>query len=130
MSINIDLQQRYQQLKGALARVGYFRRGSLVKRFMTCGKPSCACKASPPRLHGPYYQWTRKIGGKTVTVFFTREQADLLAGWIAAGRQLNRIIAQMERLSLRATDRVLKKLPSNARESPAARARGKRAPRS
>jgi hypothetical protein len=128
MSMNSDLQQRYQQLKGALTRVGYFRRGSLVKRFMTCGKPGCACKASPPRLHGPYYQWTRKIDGKTVTVFFTREQADLLAGWIAAGRQLNRIIAQMERLSLRATDRFLKELPSHARESPAARARGKRAP--
>ena len=130
MSINIDLQQHYQQLKGALARIGYFRRGTLLKRFMPCGKPECACKASPPRLHGPYYQWTRKIGGKTVTVFFTREQADLLAGWIAAGRQLNRIIAQMERLSLRATDRFLKELPSNARESPAARARGKRAPNS
>ena len=127
MSMNSDLQQRYQQLKGALTRVGYFRRGSLVKRFMTCGKPGCACKASPPRLHGPYYQWTRKIGGKTVTVFFTREQADLLAGWIAAGRQLNRIIAQMERLSLRATDRFLKELPSRAPEAHVARALGKRA---
>lgn len=122
MSTNTDLQQRYQQLKGDLARIGYFRRGSLLKRFMPCGKPGCACKSSPPRLHGPYYQWTRKIGGKTVTVLFTREQADLLAGWIAAGRQLNRVIEQMERLSLRATDRLLKTLPSTAR------ARGKRAP--
>ena len=128
-AMNIDLQQRYQQLKAALTRVGYFRRGSLLKRFMSCGKPGCACKASPPRLHGPYYQWTRKIGGKTVTVFFTREQADLLAGWIAAGRQLDRIIAQMQRLSLRATDRLLKELPPAARKAPAAHVRGKRVPR-
>ena len=130
MPIKTDLQQNYQQLQRALSRVGYFRRGTLLKRFMTCGKPGCACKSSPPRLHGPYYQWTRKIGGKTVTVFFTREQADLLAGWIAAGRQLNRIIAQMERLSLRATDRFLKELPSHPRKALAARARRKRAPNS
>ena len=127
-AMNIDLQQRYQQLKAALTRVGYFRRGSLLKRFMSCGKPDCACKASPPRLHGPYYQWTRKISGKTVTVFFTREQAKLLAGWIAAGRQLDRIIAEMQCLSLRATDRLLKELPSPARKAPARRAHEKRPP--
>jgi len=122
-----DLPQNYQQLQRALSRVGYFRRGTLLKRFMPCGKPGCACQASPPRLHGPYYQWTRKVEGKTVTVRLTSEQASLLAGWIAVGRQLNRIIDQMERLSLRATDRLLKELPPPARKTPAARTRGKRA---
>jgi hypothetical protein len=96
---------------------------------MPCGKSGCACQASPPRLHGPYYQWTRKVDGKTVSVRLTREQADLLAGWIATGRDLNRIIAQMERLSLRVTDRILKELPPPARKTPAARARGKRTPK-
>ena len=96
---------------------------------MICGKPACACKSSPPRLHGPYYQWTRTIAGKTATVFLTRQQADILAGWIAEGRKLNRILAQMERLSLRATERVLKELPSRQRKAPATPTRGKRAPR-
>ena len=130
MPMNTDFQQSYQHLKDAFARLGYFRRGSLLKRYMTCGKPACACKSSPPRLHGPYYQWTRKTGGKTVTVYFTREQADLLAGWIAAGRQLDRIIAQMQRLSLQATDRLLKKLPSPGRKTSTERARAKRTPNS
>jgi hypothetical protein len=125
-----DLQQNYQALQRALSQVGYFRRGTLLKRFMPCGKPGCACQASPPRLHGPYYQWTRKVGGKTVTVRLTREQADLLAGWIAAGRELDRIIAEMERMSLRATDRLLKKLPSPTRKTSTARTNGGRAPNS
>jgi hypothetical protein len=125
-----DLPQNYQQLQRALSRVGYFRRGTLLERFMPCGKPGCACQASPPRLHGPYYQWTRKVDGKTVTVRLTREQADLLADWIATGRELDRIIAQMERLSLRATDRLLKTLPPPARKTPTARIRSKRAPNS
>ena len=123
-----DFPQNYQTLQRALSQVGYFRRGTLLKRFMACGKSGCACQASPPRLHGPYYQWTRKVDGKTVTVRLTREQADLLAVWIATGRELHRITAQMERLSLRATDRLLKKLPSPARKTPTARTRSKRAP--
>jgi len=110
-------------------RVGYFRRGSLVKRFMVCGKPNCACHASPPRLHGPYYQWTRKIRGKTVTVLFTHEQADVLADWIAAGRELDRIVSQMERLSLRATDLLLKEVLPAAPKARVTRARGQRAPK-
>jgi hypothetical protein len=125
-----DLPQNYQQLQRALSRVGYFRHGTLLERFMSCGKSGCACQASPPRLHGPYYQWTRKVDGKTVTVRLTRKQADLLAIWISNGRELDGIIAQMERLSLLATDRLLKKLPSPGRKTPTARIRSKRAPKS
>ena len=32
--------------------------GSLSTARSTCGKPNCACKAKPPKLHGPYYRWT------------------------------------------------------------------------
>ena len=116
--MSTDPQQRYHQLQLALSRIGYFRRGTLLKRFMPCGKPGCACQASPPRLHGPYYQWTRKVAGKTVTVRLTAEQAELLASWIATGRELDRLIAEMERLSLRATDRILKQLPLPTRTTP------------
>src|SRR3974377_839325 len=41
--------------------------GTLIVRAHACGKPACRCHADPPRLHGPYAEWTRKIGGKTVT---------------------------------------------------------------
>ncbi len=113
----METQKNYQQLQRALAQTGYFRHGTLLKRFMACGKPGCACQASPPRLHGPYYQWTRKVDGKTVTVRLSPEQADLVAGWIATGRELDRIIAEMERLSLQATERELRKLPGPARKA-------------
>ena len=41
--------------------------GTLTVRAYACGKPGCRCHADPPRLHGPYAEWTRKIGGKTIT---------------------------------------------------------------
>ena len=101
---------RYEALKRSVVDLGLFRRGSLVRRFMPCGKPGCRCQAAPPKLHGPYYQWTRKVGGKTVTVRLSLQEATLLEEWIANGRRLDRLIGQMEGVSLRRTDRLLKKL--------------------
>jgi Family of unknown function (DUF6788) len=88
--------------------IGFIRRGSLVRRFMPCGKPGCACQAIPPTLHGPYYQWTRKVHGKTVTVRLNPAQARLMTGWIANGRRLDRLVARLEAVSRRVTDRVLR----------------------
>jgi hypothetical protein len=102
-----DLAQ-YAQLKRAVQAVGFIRRGSLVRRFMPCGKPGCACQATPPVLHGPYYQWTRKVRGKTVTVRLTRAHAQLVAAWIANGRRLDRLVTRMETVSRRVTDRLVR----------------------
>ena len=43
-------------------------------RRFACGKPGCRCHADPPRLHGPYAESTRKIGGKTITRRLTPRQ--------------------------------------------------------
>jgi hypothetical protein len=121
------LRKQYQALKRSLSAVGYFRRGSLVRRFTFCGKPGCACQASPPAPHGPYYQWTRKVRGKTVTVRLSHEEADLMREWIAMGRQLDRIIARMERLSARATERLLRERAAGGAARDRARPRRKHA---
>ena len=102
--------QRYEALKRTVAAVGLLRRGSLVRRFMPCGKLNCRCQATPPQLHGPYYQWTRKVRGKTVTVRLTEQQAERVRDWIENGRQLDKIVVGMEKLSLRMTERLLRQL--------------------
>ena len=41
--------------------------GSLHEQYLRCGKPKCRCHdAKEPQLHGPYYLWIRRIGGKQV----------------------------------------------------------------
>ena len=41
--------------------------GSLHEQRLPCGKPECHCHdAENPHLHGPYYLWVRRIGGKQV----------------------------------------------------------------
>lgn len=109
MSTTTDTDnQRFEMLKRLVSDLGPLRRGSVVKRFMPCGKQGCCCQARPPQLHGPYYQWTRKIRGKTVTVRLTEQDAQRIREWIANGRQLDRIVTEMEKLSLRMTERLLR----------------------
>ena len=102
-----DDEERYEELKRALVDLPLVRRGSLVRRFMPCGKAGCCCQATRPTLHGPYYQWTRKVRGKTVTVRVSEDEARLLAEWIRNSRRFDKIVGEMERVSFRLTERAL-----------------------
>ena len=61
-----DYEQRYRELAAQLATIGLIHSGSVTRRYTRCGTPGCKCHADPPQPHGPYYQWTAKIDGKTV----------------------------------------------------------------
>lgn len=83
----------------ALARTGILP-GSLQQRHTYCGKPGCACQADPPRPHGPYWQWTRKVAGKTVTRRLTPEQSDRYRTWIDNDRRVHQLIARLEQIAI------------------------------
>ena len=57
--MNDDLPHSYQELQRALGQIGYFRRGTPLKRFMACGKRGCAChrllllSSTVPTTSGP-----------------------------------------------------------------------------
>jgi hypothetical protein len=99
---------RYEVLKKAVADIGLIRRGSVVRRFMPCGKSGCRCQATPPVLHGPYYQWTRKIRGTTQTVRVSQSDAKLIKRWIDNRRRLEQLVADMDRIADRITARLLR----------------------
>ena len=100
----------YEALKAEIARLGLVRPGSLVRRFMPCGRKGCCCLSDPPALHGPYYQWTHKVRGKTVTKRLSKAQAQRCQEWIRNHRQLKKLVRRMETLSLRATDRAMDRI--------------------
>jgi len=102
-----DARARFEALKQEIVKLGFVRPGSLLRRFMPCGNPACRCMGRPPRLHGPYYQWTYKIAAKTRTIRLSQEQARLCEQWIRNHRRLKGLVRQMERLSLKETNRAL-----------------------
>ena len=76
--------------------------GTLVIRSYACGKTRCRCHADPPTLHGPYAEWTRKIGGKTVTRRLTSAE---LAAWqplFDNARKMRALVAELQELTLQA----------------------------
>ncbi len=70
-------ERRYRALARQLADVGLIAAGSITRRYTRCGSPGCRCHADPPQPHGPYWQWTAKVNGKTVTRRLTPTEAAL-----------------------------------------------------
>ena len=89
---------------------------SRCRRYTRCGKTNCGCHADPPRMHGPYYQWTRKINGKTITRRLSAREANLYSDWINNDRQLRAIITQMRDIAAQATELITKHHPDTKAE--------------
>lgn len=96
------LEERHRALLAELAGIGLVLRGSIARRLTHCGQPSCRCKADPPILHGPYYIWTRKVAGKTVTAQLRPEHAAHCQAWNRNMHRLDRIVRQLQAIGLRA----------------------------
>jgi hypothetical protein len=116
MSTPTDAQRRERdRIAARLAEAGFALPGTLLERHKACGKPGCRCQADPPRLHGPYHQWTRKIAGKTVTRRLTGEQVEIYGPWFDQARQLRDLLDQLEKLSLHIFEQAENPAPSHSR---------------
>ena len=89
-------------LAAELAGIDGVLPGSVVRRYMRCGKPGCACRHDPSILHGPYIQWTRTVDGKTVTCYLSEDQLARYQEWFDNARRVKEIIAKLEIASLHA----------------------------
>lgn len=102
-----DYERRYRELVGELTKIGFIRSGSLAQRFNYCGKGSCRCHGDPPQPHGPYFQWTAKVDGKTVNRRLSSREAELYEEWIANDRRLRAVVDQMREVAAKATELIL-----------------------
>jgi hypothetical protein len=98
----IECQQRHLDLSQNLASIGFLWPGTVQKQMLTCGKTQCACHKDPKARHGPYYYWTSKKKGKTVSRKLTREEAQVLESWINNRRAVDATLKEMMKVSERA----------------------------
>jgi len=82
-----QLPANYRRLQQRLGQVGWMALGSLLER----GKPGQG---------GPRYQWSRRVGHKTVTVALSSEQFAWLKEAISNQREAWDILLQMQQLTL------------------------------
>ena len=88
----------------AIAATGMVLPGSITQRRTRCGRRNRACHADPPRLHGPYWQWTRKIAAKTICRWLSADQHRDYQAWIDNDRRLRDLLARLEALGAAALD--------------------------
>ena len=91
--------QRFRQAQQELRQLDFFLKGTVLKRMMKCGHPQCGCHRDPARRHGPYFEWTYKVNGKTVNVKLSPQAATLYQAATKQHRKLKAALARMERLS-------------------------------
>src|SRR6516165_8575026 len=100
-------RREYARLKARLRGIGFLCEGTLVERWMQCGKRNCACASDRARLHGPYFQLSRKEKGKTVSRRLPAEHAPLYRQWITNRQRLQSIVQQMHGVSQKARRHLL-----------------------
>ena len=108
------LDDRYRQLATELAQVGYMLRGTVSKRLTRCGNRGCQCRAEPPQLHGPYWQWSALADGKTVTRLIAAEQVPAYQEWIDNRRRAEELLRQLQEISSQAAAILLSKTSTSA----------------
>ena len=113
------LRRDYQALKDQLHDLGFVAPGSVIERYTICGTHSCRCQHDLATRHGPYFQYTRKLHGRTLTRRLDAEQADRYREWIANRRRLDELTDQMDELSRQAAELLLTQpSPANRQRTP------------
>lgn len=92
------LQRRHERLKRSLLNLGPTLQGSILRRVIQRPDPE-----HPQRTkdYGPYYQWTRKVDGRTAIQNLTPSQAKTFERAIRENRKLENTLDQMRAISLK-----------------------------
>lgn len=91
--------ERFAELRRELECLQFFCKGTVLERKMKCGQPSCACHTDPAKRHGPYWEWTYKVQGKTVNVRLSPEAGPLYKAASLEHRKLKKLLSRLEALS-------------------------------
>jgi hypothetical protein len=100
VSLNARQERSLERIRKELAALGPCLPGSVVVRTGQCGKQSCVCKADPPRLHGPFRSWTRKVSKKTVTRYLSEDELSRYQVFFDNNRRLRELMKELEELGL------------------------------
>lgn len=89
-------RSRIEPLRKCIAELGPVLPGSISQQWNVCGKKGCRCKdPKEPRKHGPYYQLSFTVGGKSSSMFLRKEDLAVARQAIARYRTLRQLCAQL-----------------------------------
>lgn len=116
------LRARFVHHAQELADIGFLLKGSIVQTRRRCGSAGCGCQSDPAKWHGPYWQWTCKVNGKTVTRALNPEQMSRYREWMENAQRFDEIVEELYQLSAQANEL----LRTQERQAPTERAARRR----
>jgi hypothetical protein len=87
-------------LRKQIAEIDFVLPGTLSERYLACAHSGCHCHDDPPKLHGPYWYWTRKVNNRTVTKMLRPEQVDDYRSWFENRKLLRDLTHRLEEISM------------------------------
>jgi len=94
-------ERRIEQFKERMARLGPLHPGSISRQFNVCGKAHCRCKdRQHPVKHGPYYQLSYVVGGRSTSRFLKREEVGEARRRIKRYQALKKWMAELVQASV------------------------------
>jgi hypothetical protein len=83
----LALRRRRRSLVAQLPPLEQILRGSLMERYLRCGKPNCKCARG--LRHGPLWYLTVTLGpGRTTGAAVARHQVEQVRQWIQCYHQV------------------------------------------
>lgn len=90
-----------------ITELDYILTGTIIEKYGPCGKNGCCCAGDKKKWHGPYYIWTRKENGKTVTKSLSPTQAQLCKKAISNMKKLKMLLERWKQESIAALTNAL-----------------------
>jgi hypothetical protein len=103
-----------QAARARIAAAGFALPDTLTVRAYACGKPGCRCHADPPRLHGPYAEWTRKIAGKTLTRRLAPAELAEYQPLFDNAKKLRALLSELQDLTLEIVEAGISQEPESS----------------
>lgn len=93
------MNSKIQSLKNKILNKDWILQGTLLKQYKQCGKKNCHCYQDKQYWHGPYWIWTRKEKGKTITRTLNKSQIQVFKKSVNNLKEINQLIEKWKYLS-------------------------------
>ena len=95
-----ELFKKFNELKKQLRMTEPICLGSINTVYTKCGNDYCECFKDKKKRHGPYFLWTRKKNGKTISKRLSKKQVNICRKFINNYTKLKKIIDKMLDISV------------------------------
>lgn len=87
---------KLEVLAEELARLGPVLPGSISEQYSVCGKKRCRCSAKlNPKKHGPRYQLSYTLGGKSSSMFIKKNDVEAVYNMTASYRRMRLLSTEL-----------------------------------